>query len=116
MKNVTINGKEYDVPELDNNAIIELADNGLDIFSKSFKKKSTLSAARAIIAWIEGIDVEDAGEEMQNHIINGGDLQELLEAFNTAIGESGFINALMTRAKAERTGVAPQDHRRKKQQ
>lgn len=115
MKNVTINGREYDVPELDNNAIIELADNGLDIFSKSFKKKSTLSAARAIIAWIEGIDVEDAGEEMQNHIVNGGDLQDLLEAFNTAIGESGFIKALMTRAAAEKAGVAPQDKKRKQQ-
>lgn len=112
---VTINGRDYDVPELNNNAIIDLADNGLDIFSKNFKKKSTLSVARGIIAWIEDIDIEEAGDELQNHIVNGGNLISIVEAFNVALSNSGFIKALTERAKAEEAGVVPQDHKKKQQ-
>lgn len=110
---VTINGKDYVVPELNNNAICDLADNGFDILSPAFKKKNPMSIARSLVAWIMGIDLEDAGDVLQEHIENGGELAPIIEAFGNAVSESGFIKALTLRANAKQAGVEPQDHKKK---
>ena len=103
---VTINDKVYPVPELDFNAVCELNELGVDIMNAKAMRKNALIAARAIVAWIMDADVEEAGMEIQEHIVGGGGLEEIFEAFNAAVSSSGFFTAMGNRK-------TPQDHKRK---
>ena len=108
-KTVEINGTVYDVPELNFNAIAELAENGIDIFDRKVGKKSTLSIVRGIAAWIMGCDVEEAGNEIQAHMIENGDLPPIIDLFREEVNNSVFIKKLVEK-KARKE---PQDHKRK---
>ena len=108
-KTVEINGTVYDVPELNFNAIAELAENGIDIFDRKVGKKSTLSVVRGIAAWIMGCDVEEAGNEIQAHMIENGDLPPIIDLFREEVNNSVFIKKLVEK-KARKE---PQDHKRK---
>lgn len=108
MAKVTINDNVYTVPELSFNAVCDLAEYGVDIMNPKAMKKNAVNAARGIAAWIMDCEVEEAGVEIQNHVIGGGNLDVIFEAFSTAVNESGFFEAMN-----KRKGVTPQDHKKK---
>ena len=110
-KKIKIAGTTYDVPELDFNGVSDLADNGVDLFSPKIKRKSAVSIARAVVAWITDSDLDEAGDILQNHIVNGGDVAEITEAFNEAVEKSNFILALKNRTEKTMAGI--QDHKKK---
>lgn len=89
-----INGKDYKEAEIDFNSVCELEDMGLKIFN--LKGVSGAKIARAYVALCMGgaemLDV--AGIEINKHIINGGKLETITEAFAKAVKESGFFQAL----------------------
>lgn len=89
-----INGKDYKEAEIDFNAVCELEDMGIKIFN--LKGVSGAKIARAYAALcMGGADMLDlAGVEINNHIINGGKLEAITEAFGKAVNESGFFQAL----------------------
>lgn len=91
-----INGKEITAKPIDFNATIELNDLGGDIYSFGTKP---LAALRAYIAYCEGISAEEAGREIEAHIIGGGDLSDLSAAFIKACDESAFFKAMIAKAK-----------------
>ena len=105
---VTINDVVYEVPELDFNAVCELQELGVNIMNPKAMRRNAVNAARAIVAWIMNTEVEDAGVEIQEHIIGGGSLEVIFEAFSTAVSNSGFFSAMQNRK-------TPQDHKRKAQ-
>ena len=111
-KKLVINGTEYEYPEMDFNAICDLQENGVDVFNPKTMSKKPILTARAIVAWALGVDVEEAGEEIQKHIINGGNLDGLFTGFFEVVEESGFFKSL--KGRNEKT-VEPQDHKRKQQ-
>jgi hypothetical protein len=88
-----INGKTYKEAELTFNAVCELETIGINIMDL---RKGGLGILRAYLPLCMGsigaIDV--AGEEIQKHIINGGDINELAKAFSKAVEESDFFQAL----------------------
>ena len=104
---LVINEREYDVPELDFNAVCDLADRGIDILNTNTMQKNALGTARGFCAWVMGVDTATAGREIQQHILNGGDIATIIDAFTKAVEESGFFNAISNRM------PAPQDHKRK---
>lgn len=113
-RTVEINGTTYTVPELDFNAVAELSENGVDIFSRKNGKKNALQLIRGIAAWIMGTDVDEAGTEIGEHIIANGELPPLMDILREEIETSNFLNAL--RGKSEKEGTLskiPQDHKRK---
>lgn len=109
-KKLVINGTEYDYPEMDFNAICDLQENGVDVFNPKSMSKKPILTARAIVAWALGIEVEEAGEEIQKHILNGGSLDGLFTGFFEVVEDSGFFKSL--RGRNEKT-VELQDHKRK---
>ena len=112
-RTIEINGNTYDVPELNFNAIAELSENGVDIFDRKSGKKSVLQVSRGIAAWIIGTDVDSAGDEIQEHLIENGELPPLVDTLREEIEKSVFIKRLLEkRAKAEEVKT-PQDHKRK---
>lgn len=93
---MTINGKEITAKPIDFNATIELNELGGDIYSFGTKP---LAALRAYIAYCEGVSAEEAGREIEAHIIGGGDLSDLSAAFIKACDESAFFKAMIAKAK-----------------
>lgn len=90
---ITINGKTYNEAEITFNAICELESAGINIMDI---RKGGLGILRAYLALCIGnigaIDL--AGEEIQAHIINGGDMNDLAKALSKAVEESDFFQAL----------------------
>lgn len=110
-RTVVINNTEYDVPEINYNALCDLAEYGVDILNPKQMRKSTISSARAIVAWITDSDVETAGELIQAHMIAGNGITEIFDAFTQAVEDSDFFKAL--RKQEGKLPVQPQDHKRK---
>ena len=92
MSFVTINDKEYKIPDVNFDAICELEENGVQITGagKSGNVKM-FSFIRGITAWIMGTDIHTASIELEEHIKNGGDATEVLSAFMQEAEKSGFF-------------------------
>lgn len=99
MKSFTINGKEYNAKELTYGDIRKMESFGLnlmtDITSIQAKVFSYTSGYLAVCGGF-GIDVAD--NEMNEHIINGGDFTEISEAFVESLSESRFFQAMVNNA------------------
>ena len=100
-----INGKNYEELEIDFNAVCELEDMGIKIFN--LKGVSGAKLARAYTALcMGGAEMLDAaGEEINQHIINGGKLDEITAAFGKAVQDSGFFQALKATAEKKNTAI-----------
>lgn len=98
MKTFTINGKSYKAKELDFNGMCELEDFGVSMTDVSGKN---LSLVRAYFAFCSGKSAENAGKEIQAHMLGGGKLDELAEIMKDAIDNSDFFRALAENAEKE---------------
>lgn len=88
---VTINEKEYRIPEVDFDAICRLEENGVYLLNMDRKNPKTATMLRGIVAWIMDVEPERASKEIQEHIQNGGDIGEILNAVTRAVTHSGFF-------------------------
>jgi hypothetical protein len=81
------------MPEITFNSVCELEDLGVsmkDLDPHNLK----ISIIRAVFAFASGMNLEDAGKEMQAHMVAGGSLVELVDDFWKAINSSDFFQAL----------------------
>ena len=92
---MTINGKFYKDAELDFNTVCEMENMGVSIQNID---DNIMSAARAYAAICMRKPLRLAGAEIEAHIVNGGSLADILEPFNKKAEESGFFQALRTKA------------------
>ena len=69
MKNIIINGKKYEIRPIDFNAICALEDKG---FSLQDAAKQSMKTVRALVALVMDCDIDKAGNEVEQHIANGG--------------------------------------------
>lgn len=69
MKNIIINGKKYEIRPIDFNAICALEDKG---FSLQDAAKQSMKTIRALVALVMDCDIDKAGNEVEQHIANGG--------------------------------------------
>ena len=96
----TINGKLYQAREITFNAICELEDAGVSLTEIEQKPISTV---RSYFAICLGGNKEYAGQEIERHIINGGNLDEIMTAFREELADSEFFQALTKTANEEAT-------------
>lgn len=92
MKEFTLNGKKYDAIRITFNDVCDLQDMGVDL--TKITKLNALPTMRAIISLAFGKDRELAGQEIEQHIINGGSIEDLTEIVKDAVEDSGFFKAL----------------------
>ena len=90
-----INGIEYKNVPLDFNAVCKLEDMGVDISNVDEK---AMTAARAYAALCMRKPLNMVGEEIEKHVLNGGTLNEIFEAFSAEVEKSGFFRALQKQA------------------
>lgn len=92
----TINGTVYTAKEFDFNTVCDLEEEGISL--EELQKKPT-SALRAYFALCFDGSKEDAGLEIQKHIISGGDMNDLAQAMVAEMNQSDFFQALSKRKK-----------------
>lgn len=95
-----INGTTYTAKEFDFNTVCDLEDIGISI---SDMQKKPVATARAYFALCIGGDVERAGDELQQHMIDGGNLNDLVNAMVGAMNDSDFFQALTKRQEKKAT-------------
>lgn len=100
MNRFTINGKTYIAKPFDFNTVCDLEECGVPI--AEMKKKPTATARAYFSLCFDG-EKDDAGAEIEQHMINGGTLNELIQAMLTEMNNSDFFQAI-----SKRTETTPQ--------
>lgn len=98
MKTFTVNGKEYRAKEFDFNLMCDLEDMGVSLTEAGTKP---MSMVRAYFGICTGKGKEFAGKEMEQHLINGGSFDDVVNAMNEEMEKSDFFRSLNKTAEAE---------------
>lgn len=91
MRTFTLNGKEYKAHAFDFNLLCELEEVGVSLEDIGTKPMTIL---RAYVSICIGKGKEYAGTEMQNHVINGGSFDEIMDILGKEIDESDFFQQM----------------------
>lgn len=99
-KTFKVNGKEYVAKEFSFNLVCDLEDMGISMADIAEKPMSTV---RAYFALCTGKGKDYAGKEMEQHLISGGNFEEVVEAMNAEMEKSDFFRYL-TKTEAKEVG------------
>lgn len=94
MATAKINNKTYQVPELTFRHSRMFEQMGLPLTGLN-SPNYFFSAVAAFIAICANCSVEQAEYLAEQHVMGGGNLQEIYTAYMNAIGESGFFKKLL---------------------
>jgi hypothetical protein len=100
MNTFTVNNKEYNAKPFDFNMICDMEDLGISMEQMTNKP---LSMVRAYFSFHIAGGKEVAGKEIEQHIINGGDFNDIIEAMSKEMENSDFFQALSKTAAEETT-------------
>ena len=91
MKRFEINGKEYIAKAFDFNLMCDIEDMGLSI---SDMGKKNMSFTRAYFSLCAGQGKEISGKELEQHMINGGSIDDFVSVMNEEMEKSDFFRSL----------------------
>lgn len=94
MSKVKINNKTYEVPELNFRHSKMMEQMGLPV-EGMMNRKYIFSAVSAFTAIVAQCEPEIADNLVEQHIMGGGSLETIYEAFAKAINDSGFFRKLL---------------------
>lgn len=100
VKTFTVNKKEYKAKPFDFNLVCDLEDMGISMREMNKKQMATM---RSYFALCAGMSNEQAGKEMEAHVILGGNFEEISTALNEEMDKSDFFRALTKTAEEEVT-------------
>lgn len=83
-----INGVEYKPVPVTFNLICELEDMGVSIANM---ESHILSTARAYAAVCMGKTLDEAGKIIEEHVINGGEIADIVNVLGDEVQKSGFF-------------------------
>lgn len=98
MRTFEINGKKYIAKAFDFNTVCDLEDMGM---SMSDAHNKPMSMVRAYFALCTGRGKEFAGKEMEQHIINSGNFDAIMNAMSEEMEKSDFFRNLSKKAETE---------------
>ena len=98
MKTIQINGNKYQGAEMTFNNVCRMEEMDAPI---TYGAKVSFSMLRAYLALCMNTSKENAGEELEKHIVNGGTMDELSEVMADAIENSDFFRKLQETATEE---------------
>ena len=102
METFTVNGRKVKAREADFNFLCDLGENGIEM---SDIGKKPLNAIRQDVAFCMGGSADVAGSEINQHVLNGGDFEEILNVFREKMEESDFFRALNQTTATESTAT-----------
>lgn len=100
MVRVKINNKEYKVKELTIGHYTKMEEQGFSIID-AFRKGQTMLIAMGFTCAVTGLDRADAEELLTQHVLGGGNLQDITNAFGKALSESDFFKKMFGMDKKE---------------
>ena len=89
---ITINGNKYEIPELTFDAVCELEERGINLMDLGNGRTKIATTIRGLVAWIMGTDTKTASIEIEKHLMNGGDFNEILDKCSEALSNAGFLS------------------------
>ena len=106
-----INGKTYKAKEFDFNTVCDLEDMGISLETMQNKP---LSMVRGYFALCTGRDKTYAGKEIEQHIINGGKMDEITEIMSQKMNDSDFFHSLKSDETESDTEIQTEETTKKK--
>ena len=97
-----INGKTYKNKPITFNTVCKLEEMGVSITDM---ENHMMSAARGYAAICMHKPLTVAGSEIEEHVMNGGSLNDIIKAFGDEVEKSGFFQSL---AQASQTETEPE--------
>lgn len=94
MASVTINNKKYDVPELNFRHSKLMEQMGLPV-EGMMNRRYIFTIASAFTAIVAKCEPEQADYLVEQHILGGGNLESIFEAYAQAINDSSFFRKLL---------------------
>ena len=91
MKRFKVNGKEYVAKELDFNVVCDLEDMGANVTQID---RNAMSVVRGYVAYCGNMSPEEAGKEIQAHVISGYNFNEVIEIIKEQMLTSDFFRGL----------------------
>lgn len=89
MKTFEMNGKIISPKPITFNTICELEERGFDI---SDLGSHTMSFIRVFVSIWGNMELNKAGDEIEQYLVDGGDISVITDAITEAVNESGFFN------------------------
>lgn len=111
MKTFEINGVKYNSRPFSYNLICDLEDMGVSLQDMQNKP---MSIPRAYFAVCAGLDQERAGEQIEAHLVGGGELTEIMEIISEEMDKSDFFQALSNRETSDPTSGTKTQSKAKK--
>lgn len=93
MATVKINNKKYNVPELTFKHFTIMEDQGFSVLD-AFQKKKMFLLAMGFVCCVTGEEREEAERLIEQHVMGGGSIEEIYNAFGEAVNNSGFFKKL----------------------
>ena len=103
----TINNVRYAAKPFNFNTVCDLEDNGVALSEMS---KKPMSMVRAYFALCFNGSKEDAGKEIEAHVKNGGNFNDIYKVMGDEMTESDFFQALSKTEESE----TPKDEKKTK--
>ena len=107
-----LNGRDYTIPELDFDAMCELEERGVYLLGMDEKNPKFATMIRGFVAWVLDVPEKEASHEIQEHILSGGDLGQILKDIMKAAEKGGFFKKSGQNQNQKR----PQDFQKKQNQ
>lgn len=98
---VTINDREYEVPEVDFDAICQLEEKGVYLLNFDRNERKIGMMIRGLAAWVMDTDEQTASREISEHIRKGGNVMEIANVVVEAVTESGFFGRNQSQEKVQ---------------
>lgn len=100
-----VNKKKYTAKPFDLNMVCDLEDYGVSLAEM---KSKSMSMVRAYFALCANLDKDDAGSEIQQHLLNGGKFNDIIDVMKKEMEESDFFRALSETAETKTTAEETQ--------
>lgn len=91
MNTFNINGTTVTAKTFDFNTLCDFDDYGISIQDIGNKP---MAFVRAYVACCMNVSLEKAGQEINNHVVNGGKLDDIFDVINKELENSGFFRAM----------------------
>ena len=92
--NVKINQKIYKVPELTMEHYVKMEEQGFSII-EAFQKRQMMLVAMGFTCAVVGCDRDDAEKLLTQHVLGGGNIVDIVNAFSKAVAQSDFFKKML---------------------
>ena len=94
MNTVKINNRTYMVPELTFRHFTIMEEQGFSVLN-AFRRSEMFLLAMGFVCAITGEDRDEAERLIEQHVLGGGNIEDIYAAFGKAIEESGFFKKVL---------------------